>query len=209
MQMWVGVGEVVNFKALNQGVDFGDASENGRYGHDGAILRNDPLGIIQTWEHPWPDEESGEPVHYCDSQLANADKERQAAKDELPLRHSSNSRVPNKTRGQYGAEENNAADIEYERKTTDASLHQSARGSAYAGFARQLRLASIDQVITDVRRAIMAAFFRCAFSGKIDCPLGHFGFRAGTLSRQRLNDVPVTVPAGKIHIGVNVRRVAA
>src|SRR5262249_54507062 len=147
--------------------------ENGWYDHDGAILRDDPLRIIETRKHPRSHKQSGEPVHYCNCQLTDADNKSQGGKSEFPFVHASLFRLGDKTKARNGTQENNPANIEGKRETADAPLEYSPPRPAPARFLRQLRLTSIDQVITNMRRTIMASLFRRASLGKINCPLRH------------------------------------
>src|SRR5215831_13566675 len=59
-----------------------------------------------------------------------------------------------------------------------------------------------------MRHLMGASFVRRAFLRKIDRVLRHVRFSESALSSQRLDDVPVAIATGEIHVGVHIRRIA-
>ena len=67
----------------------------------------------------------------------------------------------------------------------------------------------VDQVKPDVRGAIFAPFLLRAFLRQLDGFARHFDFRKRTVTGERFDDVAITIARRKIHVAVNIGRLAA
>src|SRR5207253_1088954 len=103
----------------------------------------------------------------------------------------------------------NSAHVESEGKLANASFDKTFPPPARARRALQSGKPFVDQIKTDVRGAIFAAFLLRSFLRQLDGFARHFDFRERTMAGEDFDDVAITIARGEIHVAVNIGRLAA
>ncbi len=102
-----------------------------------------------------------------------------------------------------------APDIEQQRYVATDTPEDDCRRGPNADSAFEQRSASVNEVIPHVGRAIVASDVGDTVTGELDGPAGHLVLRERALLCDILHHVAIAVTGGKIHVVINVSRVAA
>ena len=201
--------EMMNLQGLDQAINAFQAREHRGHDHHRAAIGSDAGGKIQAREQAGFHQQRGQPVHQRHGQLAGAKEENQGEQNEFPSLHFERLGLLHEPeRGEQG-EHPDAARIERQRKTVDASFDDRSPGPPHLRRASQHGLALVDQIEAHMGGPVFAPLLPGTVRGQLDGALRDLRFRELAVPGQELDRMAIAIAGRKIHLAVNVGRVGA
>ncbi len=209
MQVAVAIGQEPDFQRLDQALDVARAGEHGRDHDQGAGCRRNARREVHARQRMRRRQQSGQPVHQRDCELAGGQQREDAERHQRPIGHTVCPRRRQQTAGEEQREQRYRAQIQEQGRSAGPAPESRGQGKARPRGAFQLGPAPVDQVVPDVRRPVVVPLPGRARPRKLDGAAGHRVLGEPTGLRDLLDDVAIAVAAGEIHRGVGRARVRA
>ncbi len=116
VQVGVAIGQEPDFQRLDEGLDVARAGEHGRDHHQGARCRGDARGEIHTRQRMRRRQQSGQPVHQRDRELAGRKQRECAQRQQCPIGQPVRLRLRQQTRRQEYRDQRDRAQIQQQRE---------------------------------------------------------------------------------------------
>ncbi len=202
------IGDVAHLKAIGQSVDRVCAREHARHHHHGLMVGGDPRGEIQARQLSRSDEHPHRDIDHGDDRL-RADDCREHAGDRGPHRTQAVFRdLPGDEFGDRERPQHDRTEVDRQGMTAHEPAQASSECRAGTNAPLQLGESFIHQIMTDVPFAHVSVVDD-ALVRQPDRQRGDLLLGSCAALGQALDDMPIMVARGEIHVAVDVGRIAA
>ncbi len=206
-QIGITIAEIADLQGLEKIINIVWPVEQGGNHHHGAVLIRNAFRKIQPWQGTWRQHQRNQLVHQRDSQRRDTDQAGERKKPDAPVTQLDFIENGKHPRGRQCREQKDRAEVKKQAETPAHSVDPQFPWQTETDHALQIRTSVIDQVVTDMRAAVMGARLRCRSLRENNSLACHRRFTVRAAPRQVFDDMPVAVARGEILAGVHACRV--
>ena len=208
-QLRIAIGQEAHFQRFGQFIDTGEAGQQCRHHHQCRQRGRNPLGKIHPRQRFRHCRQRDNPVHQRQAEMAGCDQGRQRQQRQDPGLESLLPTDAEQGAGGRQGQRQDRAHIQPQRRLARAALERFQARELRPRRLLQQRAAIVDQVITDMRAAVIATARLGCLIGKCDGLAGDFGFGQRRTFADLFDHVAVMVTRRKIHGRVDTAGIGA